>query len=132
MLIPFRKTSSRLAQAKHMYVCIQGGNDKQFVVCQSYKPIQESASCPPFHCIFEDADIKRNPFKWKTTIDCDKAWCISNVIIDKNMRTTRRPDVCQELFIDIMSKIKYDGFMQKNLDVKALLSLNRNMKAKTA
>jgi len=122
MYIPFLDIDPSLALKSHMYICIQNGNDKEFIKCQSFKPTHISPNYPPKHYLIEEQDKNRNPFIKKTTIDCDKSFCISCVIIDKKLLEKR--NVCNELFDSIIEKIKHSDFFKEHLDSISLCGLN--------
>jgi len=122
MYIPFPNTLSTLALKKHMYICIQAGNDKEFVKCQSFKPIHMSGNHPPFHYIIEEEDVNRNPFYRCTIIDCDKSFCVSCVVIKKEI--LERRNVCDKLFDSIIEEIRHDDFVEETLNQKEISFLN--------
>ena len=85
MNIPFPDIDSQLARQSHMYVCMRTGQHKQFVKCQTFKPLHLVSHRPPRRYIVETPDLLRNPFNRKTTIDCDKCFLISNVVVSKDL-----------------------------------------------
>jgi uncharacterized protein (UPF0210 family) len=128
MKVPFPSISSKLAVMAHMYVCLEEGINKEFVKCQTFKPIHLLANKPPFRYIVESPDITRNPFQKKTTIDCDKAFCVTNVEISPDLLTKTRRNVCSELFTEITNKIKHSAFKKEILNTTELLRLNDKMR----
>lgn len=124
MRVPFPNVDSTLAVQPHMYICIKNGAQKEFIKCQTFKPTHLLKNKRPFKYIIESPDINRNPFKDKTTIDCDKSFYINNVIVDRSLLTTRRIDVCEELFNSIILEINHQNFSKSSIDIEPLLSLN--------
>ncbi|MGJ9460272.1 hypothetical protein [Oceanobacillus sp. CF4.6] len=127
MRVPFPNLDSKLAVQAHMYVCVDSGTQKEFVKCQTFKPTHLIRSKPPYRCIVETPDIKRNPFQGKTTIDCDKSFYIENVVIDRSLLTTKRKDICEDLFTSITSVIGHVAFAKKVIDLAPFLSLNQKI-----
>jgi hypothetical protein len=127
MKVPFPSISSELAVTAHMYICLEEGINKEFIKCQTFKPMHIVANRPPFQCIVESPDITRNPFQKKTTIDCDKAFCVTNVEISPDLLTKTRRNVCPELFTAITNKTKHSAFKKEILDTNELLRLNNKM-----
>lgn len=122
MYIPFLDIDPSLALKSHMYICIQNGNDKEFIKCQTFKPTHILPDYPPKQYLIEEQNKNRNPFIRKTTIDCDKSLCVSCVTIDKKLLEKR--NVCNELFDSIIEKIKHSDFYKENLDPISLSMLN--------
>lgn len=122
MYIPFSDIDSSLALNAHMYICIQSGNDKEFIKCQTFKPTHILPNYPPKQYLIEEQDENRNPFNRRTTIDCDRSFCVCYVIIDKKSLSER--NVCHELFDAIIEKIKHSDFFKENLDPISLCTLN--------
>lgn len=125
MRVPFPQIESSLAVKAHMYVCVQNGTHKKFIKCQTFKPLHIAKTKPPYQYLIEPANIKRNPFMNKTTIDCDKAFCLDNVTIDKSLLTKRRKDVCEDLFGEIQEKTEHVAFLEELLDSSHFLYLNK-------
>ena len=111
-----------MALKSHMYICIQNGNNKEFIKCQTFKPTHLLPNYPPKQYLIEEQDKKRNPFNRRTTIDCDRSFCICYVIIDKKLLAER--NICHELFDSIIGKIKHSDFIKENLDPISLCTLN--------
>ncbi len=128
MRVPFPTISDELAVNSHMYICIQEGREKQFIKCQTYKPLHMIANKPPFHFLKEMPNISRNPFKNVTTIDCDKAFCINDVIIDSELLAKKRKDVCDELYRDVTKKTDHLHFQHNTVSSSELISLNKLIK----
>ena len=122
MRIPFPDIDSSLALHAHMYICIQNGNDKEFIKCQTFKPTHILSGSRPQQYLIEEHNINRNPFIRKTTIDCDKSFCVSYILIDRRLLAER--NVCHELFDSIIEKIKHSIFFKENLDSANLCTLN--------
>ncbi|WP_311078317.1 hypothetical protein [Paenibacillus polymyxa] len=125
MLVPFPNIDSQLALDTHMYICLEEGNQKEFIKCQKFKPTHLISSKPPFNTIVENPDITKNPFNLKTTIDCDKSFIVSNVQVDTRLLTTHRRDVCHELFEDIKAKTDHPQFYTEPIDSDNLCRINR-------
>lgn len=124
MKVPFPNINAALAVTSHMYICIGDGNKKEFVKCQTYKPIHEISSVRPFNFIKEPPSASRNPFNGTTTIDCDKSFCVDNVKMDERMLTTNRKDVCSELFTAVTLKTDHQNFSRESVDSNELCNLN--------
>ena len=122
MYIPFPNINPSLALKEHMYICIQDGNDKEFVICQSFKPTHLLPNYPPKQYLIEEKNENRNPFSKTTTIDCDKSFCASCIIIDKKILSKR--NVCKELFDSIIIKIRHSDFYKEHLDPISLCISN--------
>lgn len=130
MKVPFPDVDSTLAVKSHMYVCIKNGIRKEFIKCQTFKPTHKIRNRPPYKFLIEKADINRNPFVSKTTIDCDKSFFLDGVIIDQSLVTDRRKDVCEDLFLSIKEKINHKSFKENYIEIKPLLSLNNKIKSR--
>lgn len=128
MRIPFPTVSEELAVRSHMYICINSGYNKEFVKCQTFKPLHNIKNRPPFRFIREEPNINRNPFQRVTTIDCDKAFCVSNITITTDLHTSSRRNVCDDLLQKIEKNINHDSFVKEKLDVSNMLKLNDKMK----
>ena len=120
--IPFQKIHPSLALREHMFICLQEGKNKEFVICQTFKPTHLLSCRPPYDYLVEEKNENRNPFSKKTTINCDKSFCVSDVIIDKALLTYR--NICKALFKSILSTINHDNFYQENLEPAMLCRLN--------
>lgn len=72
----------------------------------------------------ESPDLNRNPFKRKTRIDCDKTFVTSFVTYDDKLKTTTRPDVCEDVMRHIDSELLCDGYITNYINENELLSLN--------
>lgn len=129
MRVPFPNIDSGLAVHSHMYVCIKKGTQKEFIKCQSFKPQHLMRNKSPKHKIIESANITRNPFINKTTIDCDKSFYIEGVTIDEDLLANRRRDVCEDLFNSIIGKIKHKEFVRETIDVASFLTLNQKVRS---
>lgn len=124
MRVPFPNINSGLAARPHMYVCIKSGTQKEFLKCQSFRPAHLLKHKPPYKYLIEPPDINRNPFDNKTTIDCDKSFGIENVIVDKSLITSKRKDICDELYKGLKHEIGHNKFIKKHISISPLLSLN--------
>lgn len=126
MKIPFPNMSSDLAADSHMYICRNGsylGRQTEYIKCQSWKPYMLT-SRDINHFVDEEPDINRNPFMKKTRIDCDKVFCTSSLVYPDSMKTTRRPDVSEDVMQKVESELLDDGYAQNNLNENELRSLN--------
>lgn len=125
MRVPFPTIDGELAVSSHMYICIQEGVNKQFVKCQTFKPLHLVPDKLPYKFIREVPDITRNPFKKITTIDCDKSFCMDNVTISPKLLTASRHDVCGELFNNVETTTGHGDFQQATIQPGPLMQLNR-------
>lgn len=73
----------------------------------------------------EQPDISRNPFNHATRIDCDKLFLTATVHYADQLRTTSRPDVCEELFKAVQVELLKDGYSQIYVNEADLKNLNR-------
>lgn len=122
--MPFPDISSDLAVNSHMYICrVADGNTFCFVKCQTLKPYM-LISTPMRHYWDEAPDITRNPFQRATRIDCDKEFITCHVRYDERLRTTWRPDVCNDVMLHIDAELLCDGYVSNYIEESALLSLN--------
>lgn len=110
MKVPYPNISSDLAVQAHMYVC-KGKEDLryEYVKCQSLKPYMLMKNILQ-HYVDEMPDLARNPFAHSTRIDCDKVFVSQSVEYDDKMKTITRPDVCEELFEEILQELSADGY----------------------
>lgn len=127
MRIPFPNISSNLAMRSHMYICLEDGPDKKVVKCQTFKPIHCVNDRAPFKFIKEEADITRNPFLSTTTIDCDKAFSMKDIIVNTDLLTELRRDICEDLFVDVLTESKYPNLLIETLDPNDLITINRKL-----
>jgi len=88
-----------------MYICVKKVNyTKRLVKCQTMKLSNIIGSKGVSNYIIESPDINRNPFSHPTMIDCDKLF-VTNVLIPRSLLTKARPDVCEELYSEIVKKL---------------------------
>jgi hypothetical protein len=124
MKVPFPSISSGLALQSHMYICGQDTEPKYgFIKCQTLKPHMLGSNVIA-HYVDEQADILRNPFVRTSRIDCDKFFVTSSVRYDDGLKTTSRPDVCQELYDDVKHELETDGYRTISLNEEELVVLN--------
>lgn len=125
MLVPYPNISSKLAVKPHMYICWHSKNpDFKFVKCQSLKP--DMIGNPKFtHYIDEPADSTRNPFRHTSRIDCDKSFATTSVAYNDALKTTSRPDVCEDLFKDVLRELFCDGYQEHAINESELVAINR-------
>lgn len=129
MKIPFPWMTSGLALKAHMYICKNViSSDYEFVKCQTLKPSMiGNSNFPAKHYIDERPDITRNPFVNPTRIDCDKVFLSSGANYADSMKTTSRPDVCPELFSEVIHELEIDGYEKNKLDIEQLKLLNHSV-----
>lgn len=125
MKVPYPSISSDLAVQAHMYVCRTSTHPKySFVKCQTLKPYMLVAN-PTKHFIDEQPDSNRNPFSRTTRIDCDKLFSTEKVNYSDALLTTRRCDICQELYDNIITELETDGWTDVPINNEAeLIRLN--------
>lgn len=126
--LPFPHINAGLAVRSHMYVCIKKGESKELVASQTYKTEHLKSDVPPFKYVIEESDINRNPFKWKSIIDCDKKFIIENAQIPNHLLTTSRPDICDDLYNDILGEIGQGNVNLHTIPVKSLTNINPAIK----
>jgi len=123
--VPYPDISSELAVTTHMYIChCTSGNTVKFVKCQTLKPYMLLNS-PIKHYWDESPDISRNPFKNETRIDCDKEFVTYGVTYDDRLKTTTRPDVCEDIMSHVLSELFSDGYDTNDINESELCLLNR-------
>ena len=124
MLVPYPDISSGLALNAHMYICKDSIHPQySYVKCVSFKPYMLTKN-PHKHFIDEFPDLSRNPFLRQTRIDCDKLFITSSVQYADCMKTTTRPDICDELFSSVDTELMADGYIPISLNETELVSLN--------
>lgn len=125
MLVPFPNISSGLALKPHMYICRQNNHPNyEFVECQTLKPAMIGSAMFQ-HFVDEPADITRNPFAHTSRIDCDYTFTTASVSYSDQLKTTTRPDVCQDLYDKVKAELLCDGYTQHPINEDDLTSLNR-------
>ena len=107
-----------------MYICYSSNNTEyEFVKCQTLKP-DMLIKKPIKHYWDENADINRNPFSRTTRIDCDKKFVTSAVQYNDSLKTTNRPDVCDDTMNHIESEMSYNEYRTIALNEDDLVHLN--------
>lgn len=107
-----------------MYICEKENHPNyNFVKCQTLKPYMIGNDTFQHYCD-EKPDIQRNPFKRTTRIDCDKLFLTTNVDYHQTLRTTARPDVCEELLKNVRKELKEDGYSDISVKTNELIQLN--------
>ncbi len=107
-----------------MYICGRDtAPDYGFIKCQTLKPYMLCSNLIT-HFVDEPADISRNPFERTSRIDCDKFFVTSSVRYDDGLKTTARPDICQELYDDVKCKLETDGYITVPINEDELVTLN--------
>lgn len=121
MRMPFPNISSMLALSSHMYICYEHvANNYQLVKCQTFKNTFYTLK----HKIIEPGNIKRNPFKHRTLIDCDKLFKLNGLVIPDSLLTTNRRDICAELFSKVDNEIQSDGYESEIMKRELVKSVN--------
>lgn len=124
MKVPYPSVSGRLALNSHMYICkTVSGPLREFVKCQTLKPYMLINDVIRHYCD-EQPNINRNPFKKATRIDCDKLFITDSVKYDLKLRTDSRPDICEELYDEVIKELKEDGYNRIKINENELLKLN--------
>lgn len=124
MKIPYPSIHDSLALNSHMYICKNANSSlREFVKCQTLKPYMLISGTMQHYCD-EIPDLARNPFKRTTRIDCDKLFYTDNVKYDLRLRTDSRPDICQELYDDVVKELNDDGHENIALNETDLLKIN--------
>lgn len=127
MKIPYPTINSGLAYSSHMYVCMSADKTNyHFIKCQTLKPYMLTRQLFK-HFVDELPDLNRNPFKRTTRIDCDKLFTTISVKYDDALKTTLRPDVCDDLYDNIGRELYADGYDTIPLDEDALKTLNNEI-----
>lgn len=122
--VPYPSINDELAIQAHMYICIKANTPNyEFVKCQTLKP-KMIMNRSYKHYVDEPADISRNPFQRTTRIDCDKTFTTVAVIYNDMLKTTTRPDICQELFNQVVSELTEGGYGVIPLNENELVSIN--------
>lgn len=128
MKIPFPTISDKLAVNAHMYICGNAsGSEYEFIKCQRVKPYMLTQDIFR-HYVDEMPDISRNPFQHMTRIDCDKKFTTSSVIYADSLRTTQRPDICDELYEKVTSELNADGYEIIGLNESELVKINPSIR----
>lgn len=124
MKVPYPSVNGGLALNSHMYICkTVSGSLREFIKCQTLKPYMLLNNVMLHYCD-EQPDINRNPFKKVTRIDCDKLFTTNSVKYDLRLKTDLRPDVCEELYDDIIKELETDGYKSIKINESELLRLN--------
>lgn len=124
MKVPYPSINSGLAYNAHMYICARCDTPNYgFIKCQTLKPYMLSSGLFK-HFIDEEPDINRNPFIRTTRIDCDKLFTTASVKYDDTLKTSARPDVCEDLYYDILHELAMDSYDTITIDEIMLKALN--------
>lgn len=124
MKIPYPSIRDSLALSAHMYICKNASSSlREFVKCQTLKPYMLISGTMRHYCN-ETPDLTRNPFERTTRIDCDKLFHTDNVKYDLRLRTDSRPNICQELYDDVIKELNEDGYENIALNEDDLLRIN--------
>ena len=124
MKVPYPSVSDTLAVKPHMYICknVEETN-YEFIKCQTLKPYMLTKNICK-HYVDEVADVSRNPFQRATRIDCDKVFTTGSVVYSDGMKTTSRPDICQELYEKVLEELIADGFLTIPIEESDLVRIN--------
>lgn len=124
MKIPYPNMNGNLAFKPHMYICKKSDAPlHEFIKCQTLKPYMLNSNIIK-HYYDEDPDLSRNPFRHTTRIDCDKLFQTLSVMYNPRLKTGSRPDVCDELFRNLLKELEADGFETININEDELRQLN--------
>ncbi|WP_225750362.1 hypothetical protein [Streptococcus sp. Marseille-Q4154] len=125
MKVPYPSISDGMAVASHMYICHKhSGTEYEYIKCQTLKPYMLTRN-PMVHYHDEQPDISRNPFTRPTRIDCDKLFLTTTVHYDDRLKTSNRPDVCEDLFRSVRVELLKDGYSDININEIELKNLNK-------
>lgn len=125
MKVPYPSIADGMAMSSHMYICNKrSGTNYEYIKCQTLKPYMLSYN-PMVHYHDEQPDITRNPFTRPTRIDCDKLFITTTLHYDDRLKTSNRPDVCDDLFISVQIKLLEDGYSSIYINEAELKTLNR-------
>lgn len=121
--VPYPNIHSGLAEKAHMYICKKHDIESEYelIKCQSFK---NKNLLYLNHRVIEDANIKRNPFNHKSLIDCDKLFLCQNINIPDIFLTSKRRDVCSDLYDDIIDELNEDGFDIISLSTEEMKCIN--------
>lgn len=124
MKVPYPTISDKLALQSHMYICRSSGTSYcEFIKSQTLKPYMLFNSNIT-HYWDEKPDITRNPFTRTTRIDCDKTFKTYTVTYDDALKTTVRPDVCEDVFNSVENELVSDGYIEIDVPEGDLKRLN--------
>lgn len=124
MKVPYPSVNSKLAAAAHMYICKKKENHLyEFIKCQTLKPYMFSGNQIVHYCD-EMPDILRNPFQRTTRIDCDKLFITQTVEYADGLKTTSRPDVCDDLFRAVLQELDLGDYLEVMVNEMELCVLN--------
>lgn len=125
MRIPFPTINDKLAAQSHMYICNKSlGRNHEFVKCQTLKPymLQNNTMV---HYWDEKPDITRNPFTKPTRIDCDKIFFTLQVIYERQLLTTLRDDVIDDVMMNVRRELSLGETQVHGLNEKELVLINK-------
>ena len=124
MKVPYPSIINGMALHSHMYICYEQNESKyKYIKCQTLKPYMLTNN-PITHYHDEEPDINRNPFVCITRIDCDKLFSTENAVYNDKLKTTIRPDICEDLFLKIEKELLSDGFLNIDVNETELKSIN--------
>ncbi len=123
MKIPYPGISDKLAVSSHMYICKATSPEYEYIKCQTLKPYMMTKAVFR-HYVDEAPDAARNPFQRVTRIDCDKTFTTVGVRYDDRLKTTIRPDVCQELYDEVIAELDAEGYVEIGLNADEMVSIN--------
>lgn len=124
MKLPYPNIESSLALQAHMYICKCADYPQfEFIKCQTLKPYM-LINNPLKHFCDEKADITRNPFVKTTRIDCDKVISTQTLDYPEALLTSRRRDICCDLYNTVITELKADGYKSIVPDETVMFSIN--------
>lgn len=125
MKVPYPSITDGMAMSSHMYICNKSsGTNYEYIKCQTLKPYM-LINNPMLNYHDEQPDITRNPFTRPTRIDCDKLFITTTLHYDDRLKTSNRPDVCDDLFNSVEMKLLEDGYSCIYINEIELRTLNR-------
>jgi hypothetical protein len=125
--VPYPDSNSALAKIRHMYICHDRVNaTKRFVKCQTWDFSHIVGGSGVVNFLIEGPDVNRNPFTKRTLIDCDKVFS-AKATISKKFLTQIRPDVCDELVVEIQNKLNPKTYLRVKFTEKEFAALNENV-----
>lgn len=124
MKVPFPSISDKMAVYSHMYICYNHSDTVyEYIKCQTLKPYM-LINNPMLHYHDEYPDIHRNPFTQVARIDCDKVFKTTTVHYNDGLKTSSRPDVCDELLNSVHLELNKDGYCKILINDNELKKLN--------
>lgn len=121
--VPYPGLDSGLAIQKHKYICHESsGSRKHLVKCQTFKfGLLDEHYIK--HLLVRYPNAQENPFRQATVIDCDKLFITDGYVYRKDMLTTGRTDVSDDLIRRIDEELMKGGYEKiyvSNVDLRTL------------